>query len=276
MVTVLFWNLNRRVLLQDLVSLCNNHKVDILILAESMLLDIEILAALNENSSSTFFIALFNQFSTRLSFFIRYPVESVIRVADADGISIRQIIPSSGVNLLLVAVHLPSKLHLNEREQLLHAARVATIIQRAEEEVGHTRTMVIGDFNMNPFESGIVASDGLHAVMTQAIAYKRSRRVRGEQKSFFYNPMWGLMGDSSPGAPGTYYYRGSRYIDYFWNTFDHVLLRPDLLPFFSQEDLSIISEIGTKSLLAQNGILKDSSDHLPIMISLQIEKESDG
>jgi hypothetical protein len=125
---------------------------------------------------------------------------------------------------------------------------------------------------MNPFEVGIVSANGFHAVMTQTIARKRSRRVQEKDRQYFYNPMWGRMGDSSGGPPGTYYYTGS-YISYFWNTFDQVLLRPDLLDFFSPNDLRVVSQIGDKNLLMDNGIHKNSfSDHLPIIVTLQIER----
>ncbi len=84
--------------------------------------------------------------------------------------------------------------------------------------------------------------------------------------------MWGKMGDSSGGAPGTYYYPGSGYVSYFWNTFDQVLLRPALLDFFSNNDLRVISEIGDKHLMTENGISAAYSDHLPIIVRLKIER----
>jgi hypothetical protein len=80
------------------------------------------------------------------------------------------------------------------------------------------------------------------------------------------------MGDSSVGAPGTYYYRSSQQVSYFWNTFDQVLLRPALLDFFSQDDLRVISEIGDKHLMTENGISAAYSDHLPIIVRLKIER----
>ncbi|WP_155897962.1 hypothetical protein [Allocoleopsis franciscana] len=80
------------------------------------------------------------------------------------------------------------------------------------------------------------------------------------------------MGDSSVGAPGTYYYAGSSYVSYFWNTFDQVLLRPALLDFFSQDDLKVISKIGANNLMTENGIFSSYSDHLPVIVTLQIER----
>ena len=272
MATILFWNINKKNLLQDIVYLCHHHNVDVLILAESQISEVDLLLLLNSSEPGSLYLALFNHLSPRLSFFFRYPLQSIRPVADSGGVSIRQISPPIGMSLLLVGLHLPSKLHLDEREQIMHATRVSRIIQEAEATVRHSRTLVIGDFNMNPFEPGLVAADGFHAVMDQKIARKGSRIVQGEDKPFFYNPMWGLMGDSSPGSPGTYYYSRGGYINYFWNTFDQVLLRPALLDFFPQEDLQVISEVGEKGLLSENGLLRSASDHLPILVRLNIER----
>jgi hypothetical protein len=272
MATVLFWNINKKRLFKEIISLCNEKKVDILILAEAKpdISDPEVLIALN-SERETVYIAPFNP-SPRLSFFFRYPAESIGLVADEGGIAIRRISPPIGIDILLVALHLPSKLHMTEDDQKFLAVRVSQLIQEAETKVGHTRTLVIGDLNMNPFEAGVVGADGLHAVMTQSIARKRSRTVLERDRPFFYNPMWGRMGDSSVGAPGTYYYRSSQQVSYFWNTFDQVLLRPELLDFFSQANLKVISKIGDINLMTENGISSSYSDHLPVIVTLHTER----
>jgi hypothetical protein len=272
MATILFWNINKKRLFKEITSLCNEHEVDILILAEAKpdISDTEVLIELNSGRENVY-IAPFNP-SPRLSFFFRYPAQSIGLVSDEGGIAIRSISPPIGVDILLVALHLPSKLHGSEYDPIFQSVRVSELIQEAESKVGHTRTLVIGDLNMNPFEAGVVGADGLHAVMTQTIARKRSRKVQGKERPFFYNPMWGRMGDLSVGAPGTYYYRSSQQVSYFWNTFDQVLLRPDLLDFFSQADLKVISKIGDNSLMTENGIYSSYSDHLPIIVKLQIER----
>ena len=272
MATILFWNINKKRLFEEIISLCNENAVDILILAEAKpdISDAEVLIALNSGRENVY-IAPFNP-SSRLSFFFRYPPESIELVNDEGGIAIRRISPPIGLDILLVALHLRSKLRMKEDDQKFQAVRVSELIQEAESKVGHARTIVIGDLNMNPFEVGVVSADGLHAVMTQTIARKGSRKVQGRNKPFFYNPMWGKMGDSSEGTPGTYYYADSGYVSYFWNTFDQVLLRPALLDFFSQDDLKVISKIGDKDLMTEQRISKTYSDHLPIIVRLQIER----
>jgi len=267
MTSILFWNINKKPLLEEIVYLCHDHEIDILVLAECELSDVSILQAININSNKEY-IAPYNLVSN-LSLFYRYSTQSIIPVKDDRRTAIRSISPANSDDFTLVALHIPSKLRMSDQDQGFHCVRVAQLIEEVEAKVEHDRTIVIGDFNMNPFETGIVSADGFHAVMDRNIASKVSRKVQGKECKYFYNPMWRLMGDDMNGSLGTYYYRGG-YISYFWNTFDQVLLRPSLLKYFKSEDVSIISEVGNKKLLKNNQINKSFSDHLPIMIKLSI------
>ncbi len=272
MATFLFWNLNRKPLQNQVATLCREHEVDIMILAESKLSRTTLLEALNPGQDSKFRTP-FNP-STRLSFFIRYPARCLRLVHDDGGVAIRRLIPSIGPDILLVAVHLPSKLHYSDTDQAFGAIRVMEAIQRAESKVGHTRTIVVGDFNMNPFEAGVVGAGGFHAVMDRQIALRGERTVQGEQYQFFYNPMWSRMGDSSTGPPGTYYRSISSPINFFWNTLDQVLIRPDLLELFWDTKLQVVCDVAGESLLSANGIPDTSfgSDHLPLVFEIDIER----
>jgi hypothetical protein len=94
--------------------------------------------------------------------------------------------------------------------------------------------------------------------------------VDGEDRKFFYNPMWGRYGDETHGPPGTYYRRGGQ-ISPFWHIFDQVLLRPSLLQYYSSNAVEIVGEIGGRSLLRDGRINQSISDHLPIFLRLEVE-----
>ncbi len=269
MTTILFWNISNKPLLEEIVCLCHTNEVDILVLAECKLSDVEILLAINPDIERKY-LAPFNP-SSYLSFFYRYPPECISLVRDEGRTAIRRVSPPIGNDFILVALHLPSKLYMSDDEQIYKCVDVAQVIEEAESRVQHDRTLVIGDFNMNPFENGVVSARGFHAVMDRNIASKGSRKFQKRDCKYFYNPMWRLMGNDTNGCLGTYYY-GSGYISYFWNAFDQVLLRPSLLDYFKSEDVSIITQVGDKNLLKNNKIDKSFSDHLPIMIKLDIER----
>ena len=269
MTTFLFWNVNKKPNAECIASICKKHDVDIIILAENSLDGPKLLLQINNLQDRTY-ISPFNT-SPRLSFFLRYPESSLKLITDDGGVAIRHVIPPVGRDVILVAVHLHSKMYMSSEEQIFEATRVSNAIEEAEVRIGHENSLVIGDLNMNPFEAGVVGADGLHGVMDRHIALSLSRKVLGKDKKFFYNPMWSRMGDASLGPPGTYFYRGGM-ISYFWNTFDQVLIRPALLKYFSDDQLEIVTEIEDISLISGNKIDTSFSDHLPIILTLHLER----
>lgn len=267
MVTFLFWNLRGKPLQNYLSTLVREHDVDVLILAECEIDDFTLITTLTnyEPEEDKYEIK-------RIKIFTRFSREFIKPVYDDEYVAIRNIQLPTGNDVLLVASHLPSKLYQSDIDQSFFAARVAQLIKEMEELVGHSQTVVVGDLNMNPFESGVVSADAFHAVMSKAIALRNTRVVVGQERKFFYNPMWSRFGDGSLGPSGTYYYNSGTMVNYFWNIFDQVLLRPELLPFFNDDDLEILISVGDLSLLTAKGLpnARDFSDHLPILFRLSV------
>ena len=175
------------------------------------------------------------------------------------------------MDFLVFANHLPSQLYWRNEELSLYSTRIIQVVDKIEERCGHKRSVVIGDFNMNPFDSGIISFEGFHAVMDRNIAKKGSRKVASKEKTFFYNPMWSVYA----GYPkGTYYYNSSTPINLYWHCFDQVLIRPALLDYFRDDNVQVLLKAGNFELLNKNGIPdKKISDHLPILLTLNTESE---
>ncbi len=126
---------------------------------------------------------------------------------------------------------------------------------------------------MNPYESGMVSTLGFHGINDRTRAVKEKNRVvLGSKYDYFYNPMWNFLGDE-PGPSGTVFYRKAIHKISMWNTFDQVLLRPQLLNSFKLSDVAIIDKIGGRDLIdKKNNIVSNKfSDHLPI--SLQVTNQ---
>lgn len=250
--------------------LSKHHDFDVVILAECGGDTTKLISSLNETKSGdySFPFALNNN----IHIFTRLPEGSITELADDNlrRVSMRRLIIASAPELLLVAVHLRSRVNWSASDQSQECPRLAREIALAEDRYGHRRTIVVGDLNMNPFDDGVVAAQGLHAVMTQADARRRTRTVEGQECRFFYNPMWSYFGDRSDGPPGTYYLKSSKPINYFWNIYDQVLLRPEIMDQLA--DLRIIDSDGTHPLVDKRGLpsTKLGSDHLPILFRLSI------
>jgi hypothetical protein len=148
---------------------------------------------------------------------------------------------------------------------------LARAIDVEEQKVGHRRTILVGDFNMNPFETGFVSANGLNSVMSRQVASRETRTVQGREYQFFYNPMWGHFGDARSETAGSYFYDAAEHVNYFWNVFDQVLLRPALAERFDPAELSIVKEVGSFPLVQTNGRPDhtNGSDHLPLVFEVE-------
>lgn len=272
MKTFLFWNTYKQQVQESIYHIARVHHVDIIILAECTLDPAILLLSLNRGNEVGYHYAP-SPACQKLEIFTNFSSDFLPIILEADRLTIRQLKTSTMTDdILIAALHFPSKNMWDETDQLAESPIYADLIQEAEKQVGHQRTVVIGDFNMNPYEKGMVNANGFNAVMSRSIAVKRERTIQGRRYPFFYNPMWGLMGDVSAGPSGTYFYPPSGYSSYYWHTFDQVLIRPDLLEFMTPNSVEILDAIGEKSLLSPSGYPDKSwaSDHLPLLFRLAI------
>jgi hypothetical protein len=267
-ITFLFWNVNQRPLFNRIARIAAAHSVDVVILAECAMQSSVVSRALNAAGAATFRVVPGSGNELRL--FTHFPLSGWhARFQDTLEAWIGFRVSAPNVpDLLLFVLHLPSKLWTSEADRLLGMPLLADDIRMFERQERHTRTIVVGDMNVNPFEAPVAWAGGLHGVMDRRIAERETREIRGREYPMLYNPMWGFLGDRTPGPPGTYYRSSSESVNYFWNTYDQVLVRPVLMTHLS--DVRILDTDGTESLLTPRGVPDDvnGSDHLPILFRL--------
>lgn len=272
MYTFLFWNLCKKPLIESLARIVLRYEVDVIILAENTISSSKIVSELNVISKSIF------QDTERLGcdkldLFTRFPRRLIKTVLEDERLTARELIlPGAEASILLVALHFPSKTYMNDDEQASLVPLYVDQIKQAEKAAGHRRSLVIGDFNMNPYERGLVNATGFNAVMTTALAARGSRKVQGKEWLFFYNPMWGLFGDRTPGPPGSYYYSGTGPASYYWHIFDQVLIRPDLYQLSKNVDIQILDSDQSVQFLGPSGRPNRQihSDHLPLLVRFEL------
>ena len=213
-------------------------------------------------------------FSTRekIQVFTRFNLRLLGARLEEPRWTIRELKLPGLASVILAIVHLHDKRNWSDSSQSAACYDLARDIKNVEERTGHHRTLVVGDFNMNPFETGMLAANGLHAEMTRSIAGKVERVVDEKTHRYFYNPMWNLLGDATRGPAGTYFYQGSEPVRMSWNMFDQVLVRPELFPFLRTEELEILTGDGQASFLTSQGTptKQRGSDHLPVLFKLNL------
>ena len=276
MATFLFWNMGKKALEESLFRLAMKHEVDVLMLAECAMEPGAVLESLNREDTIYHFPNADKSKAT-IQVFTRFDKLCLRHYATHSGSrwTFRRLMLPDKPEILLVGVHLNAQPGYDGPSQSSECRDLAEHIRRVEQSVGHKRTLVVGDFNQNPFESGMLDAKALNAEPTRAGVKAKTRIVGQQSYPFFYNPMWNFFGDETDGPAGTFYFRSSRPARLSWNMLDQVLLRPDLLPCFGFENLQILTGDGEDSFLGADGRIKGTPknrwpDHLPIVFKLDI------
>lgn len=272
---VLFWNINRNNLYDEVKILVQLHNINLLVLIECGEHEDSILRNLQSYNSD--FRSIHSIIFNKAKIFTCLNHLEIIETYGHGRYGLYDLKIENFANLLMGIVHFPSKVNWGNSDD--HTGLCTSLredVELKEIEVEHQRTFILGDFNMNPFEIGLVSANGLNNTNSKEIAYLGKRDVLGKPFKFFYNPMWNFFGEFSKGdVCGSHYFDTYKYINLHWNIYDQVLLRPELLDDFHEVHLEILSEINGRSLLksvnSTTRINKKISDHLPIKFNLNLQ-----
>ena len=263
---ILFWNMGRKDSASHIAAILAETPCDIVLLCEFSGDSTQLVARINVESPG--FREDFLPNSSYLRILTTLPANCVTHIGDLNRSSFWTI-QAGPASFTLCGSHLASGMHtdLRGRNHLLGRLRVDLL--RIEAEVGHDRSIVMGDLNLNSYDEMVMSSEGLHAVSSFKEAKRGPKIVHGDKCPFFYNPMWSHLGDRSTGPAGTYFWETSSPVGYGWNMLDQVLLRPSLMQSFVDFEVDILTMAGKNSLLTKNGRPKKSvSDHLPLRVHL--------
>lgn len=265
---VLFWNTNNNAgkIINNVISeLIVEYKIALVILAEYKANIIELLGNLNKKG-----IAM-----------RPYPTSGCERITvigekmDIEPGSHTDYASFQIVNKrdIYCCVHLPSRIYNNSlgmREIAID--EILQNIQSIEKELGSNNTIVVGDFNSNPFDSECINANSFHGIPVFDDASKEKRTIANNEFKMFYNPMWSFFGDMQK-PYGTYYYSGNNINNIFWHIYDQVIIRPSLRNRFVTSSLKILTDTSTQCLL--NHLKhpdKNISDHLPLLFEIKEDK----
>jgi len=274
MLTFLFWNLAKAQLQESVARLAHSHNVDIVVVVECAVPAAVLVGSLNElvNNGRFFFPAGISNCS-RVQIASRFEPPAWHALRESKYYTLRLLRLPARPDLILGGVHLPSRTRHSAESQFIESTQVADAIRSVEMRQRNDMTILLGDFNMNPFEPGMLSAAGFHAVSSREIARRGRRKVLGTDYPFFYNPMWGHLGDRFPGPAGTYYYSRSEQVTQFWHVFDQFLVRPGLAEHVLHDSTEILEHDGRISLVGGSGRPRrtpNTSDHLPLRFSLDI------
>jgi len=164
----LFWNY--RCSLPDreaiLARLVHHEAVDVVILAES---SCDPKRLVDRLSSAGRIYRPWSIIHKRFQVFAGYAVEVFRGPRDHDRLCLLDFQAPGHPEIILAAIHLESGLRLERTERKDLAAPLATAVRLIQLERNHTRTIVVGDFNMNPFDDGMISPEGFGAMTSKTL-----------------------------------------------------------------------------------------------------------
>lgn len=262
----LFWNVGRRSPDNEIVDLASSTDSNTIALAEYEGDGTDLLRKLTARGLEFYLVPTIA--CDRIRLFTSFQPSHVVHGPESDRFTIKELILPGYPRILLCLVHLPSKLHAEDVDQLHTTWYFKQDIESAETNSNHQNTVVLGDFNMNPFDDGMLSAAAMNSVSSLALAKNQTRTIHGRTHSYFYNPMWNLLGDFDR-TPGTYFHASPGYLSKHWNMLDQVLLRPGIADRLVRNSLKVLTAAGTTSLVTSSG-RPSTSDHLPLSFSLNL------
>ncbi len=260
----LFWNTNQKHVNNVLKELILGLKCDIIGLAEYT---DDIQELINELWIEGYYLYHVPQIGCdRIQILTKFEASTIKHFGEQSYYTVKKIPHDKYGDHIVAFVHLSSKLDAEAEDNIVQLADLKASIEQAEAILDNKRTIIMGDFNMNPFERPMVGALGLHALSCRQVTSRKHRVIKRQTYSMFYNPMWNMLGDYNK-PQGTYYYSCAKQVNYFWNTFDQVLVRPELMTEIDINEIKIINEIDGKKLGNNNGRPK-VSDHFPLYFRL--------
>lgn len=260
----IFWNANKQKVNHIIAHLISEYDCDLFSLAEYEDSHEELLKELADLGLDYYHLEKGG--CERIDIFTRIKPSKIKILTEKEYYTFRYI-PHDELGYVVFAfVHFPSKLFMDEIDYIEESRLLRVEIEKVETEFGTDFTAVVGDFNMNPFERGMMLATALHSFPTRVEALKKKRTVKMRAYSMFYNPMWSFLGDITP-PEGTYHYAGSHYLQLYWNIFDQVIVRPSMIDYLNPKSIKIITRFSEGPLVNEGGI-PTISDHLPLFFKL--------
>ena len=184
----LFWNVNRREINDKIVEIVIENKINIIALAEYEDNKDELKRKFIENKYDIYEIESIND--CRVKVFTTILPGSIERIIDKRHYTLFRINHSNMGKIMFGFVHIFSKMVKDENDYFSKMGKMVNIIESKELENNSDYTILAGDFNMNPFEKGMLASGALFSLPTIMEANKKKKILDDEEYKMFYNPMW--------------------------------------------------------------------------------------
>lgn len=173
-------------------------------------------------------------------------------------------------NIIIISVHMSSQMHhhMDELTDSLNDFR-----HDIDNEFGsslETDIVIIGDFNISPFEKPMIGFNGFAASNSKNLR-KEAVSTRKRRKALYYNPTWTLYSRNI--FPGTKYFKrpsGSSFDVLEHHFLDQVVLSYSMCKRITHESISVLESTASKIFFDSKRNKIILSDHLPLTYEYQL------
>lgn len=262
---IVFWNVNKKNLNHYVCSITASTNADVVVLLENGVSSKETLQSLRVNVSPNFYYPrIISTDREKFHCFCRNPELDLSEIHSELRMSAR-LFQIGQHKALLVLVHGHDIRNHGDSQWQFATTEIADTVKLLQNQKHTNKLILLGDFNLNPFDWGMNDARGLNAMMTKACVKSGRRTLNEKEYDFYYNPMWSLFGDNTDGPAGTIYNTSGQGF-YGWSMLDQVIVHHSVVEFFGS--VKIVTKAGTKSLLSRSGHpdANNASDHFPILV----------
>ena len=262
MLNILFWNLKRNSIEKLIVECLVENNIDIAIFTEYNAID---LIEIEKNLGKMYVYVEGVQKDTKIIIIAKTTLEVTI-IQQQNRYSLCQV-KNAIQEYLLAGIHLEDRRNYKTADRINNTINpLVNDIEQAERTFECDNTIVIGDFNADPYSEELLSKYSFNAVLFKSIIEKREfTNPISLPRKRFYNPMLHYISEDTE-MYGSFYY-ADNYMTSYWYCLDQVLVRKNLVDMINQ--VEYLKKIGNTNLLKNKVPDKNISDHLPLLIKLQ-------
>jgi len=176
-VNFLYWNLYNKNLIESISNIVKYNDIDILILSEVDFSISDLIIKLNKTSANYFLPHPISQCS-KIKIVTKFHYDFIKPIYENDRMTIRMLDLPLRIKTLLTCIHFIDKRNYKEESQYVQSTKTIRDIHRIEQKYNISSNIIVGDFNMNPFEKGMINADGFNATYSSIIANSEKKIIQ--------------------------------------------------------------------------------------------------
>ncbi|MCR5812311.1 MAG: endonuclease/exonuclease/phosphatase family protein [Lachnospiraceae bacterium] len=257
---VLFWNLGKNSIENYLSQCIKENDVDIALISEYGGIDFKLL----RNKLGYGYVHVEGFGGCDKITLIAKNIYEITVCREQDRCVLYRVVGQSST-YIIAGVHLQDRQNSDALARISKIGRIVNDIGNLENSSKCKNTIIIGDFNANPYDDELLAVMAFHAVLFKDVIIKsETRTCNGISYRRFYNPILQFISEDTK-SYGSYYYSGGSSSP-IWHCLDQVLVSRALAN--KVNDLKYLKHIKGRNLISRIRPNKEISDHLPLFVSI--------